>query len=51
MKETSYLSYRRLMGDNRITIIYKKIGVINLGSTREKQINRADGGNEYCLSY
>jgi hypothetical protein len=51
MKETSYLSYRRLMGDNRVTIIYREIGLINLGSTREKQINREDGGNKYCLPH
>jgi hypothetical protein len=51
MKETRYLSYRRLMGDNRITTIYRGIGLINLGSTKEKQINREDGGNKYCLSH
>jgi hypothetical protein len=50
MKETSYLSYRRLMVNNRITIIYRETGLINLGSTKEKS-NREDGGNKYCLSY
>jgi hypothetical protein len=51
MKETIYLSHRRLMGDKSITIIYRGIGLINLRNTREKQINLEDGGNKYCLSH
>jgi hypothetical protein len=49
MKETSYLSYRRFMGESRITIMYREIGLINLGSTREK-CNGEDGGNKYSGS-
>jgi hypothetical protein len=37
------------MDDNRITIICREIGLINLGSTGKKQINGEDGGNKYCL--
>jgi hypothetical protein len=36
MKETRYLSYRRLIGDKRITITYREIGLMNLRSTKEK---------------
>jgi len=39
------------MGDNRVKITYREIGLINLGSTREKQTNLEDGGSKYCLSH
>jgi len=37
------------MGNNRSKIINREIGLLNLGITREKQINREDRGNKYCL--
>jgi hypothetical protein len=52
MKETSYLSYRRLMCDNRITIIYREIGLINVEGTREKISEKTEEMNTaYHINY